>query len=414
METSWAKWLTKTRRTMKTVKTLLLVGAMLIIAHFAFAQTWTYTSAPIAFWYSVTPSADGSKLVAVSAMDRSGNLGSIYVSTNYGMTWAQTGAPSNYWTFVASSADGNKLIAGNNSEGSVYTSVDSGATWKSNNLPYLIWCRVVTSSADGSRLMAVGYNWVYTSRDSGMTWVSNSLPVKISDCYAAASSADGNKLIVGSPLGPVCVSTNGGTTWQQAAIATTNAWISFDMSADGNTLIGLLGWISPNGPVAAVYTSTDFANTWVSNNLPVIWWITVASSVDGRRLIVNNSSTTCISTNSGITWMTGPTGYHGYTVIISADGNTMFSINAEPRGGGIDGIYISQTMPSPQLNLTPSSTNLTLGWTVPSTNFVLQQSADLAAWADVTNPPVLNLTNLQNQVTLPPSGSSGFYRLKTP
>jgi len=34
--------------------------------------------------------------------------------------------------------------------------------------------------------------------------------------------------------------------------------------------------------------------------------------------------------------------------------------------------------------------------------------------ADVTNPPVLNLTNLQNQVTLPPSGNSGFYRLKTP
>ena len=51
---------------------------------------------------------------------------------------------------------------------------------------------------------------------------------------------------------------------------------------------------------------------------------------------------------------------------------------------------------------------------MPSTNFVLQQSADLLSWTDVTNPPVLNLTNLQNQVTLPPSGSSGFYRLKTP
>ena len=90
----------------------------------------------------------------------------------------------------------------------------------------------------------------------------------------------------------------------------------------------------------------------------------------------------------------------------------------ELPGGGIEGsvgrIWTSQTTPSPQLNLTPSSTNLTLGWTVPSTNFVLQQSADLASWADVTNPPVLNLTNLQNQVTLPSSGSSGFYRLKTP
>jgi hypothetical protein len=51
---------------------------------------------------------------------------------------------------------------------------------------------------------------------------------------------------------------------------------------------------------------------------------------------------------------------------------------------------------------------------VPSTNFVLQQSADLISWADLTNAPALNLTNLQNQVTLPPSNGSGFYRLKTP
>jgi hypothetical protein len=33
---------------------------------------------------------------------------------------------------------------------------------------------------------------------------------------------------------------------------------------------------------------------------------------------------------------------------------------------------------------------------------------------DVTNVPVLNLTNLQNQVTLPLSADSSFYRLKTP
>jgi hypothetical protein len=34
--------------------------------------------------------------------------------------------------------------------------------------------------------------------------------------------------------------------------------------------------------------------------------------------------------------------------------------------------------------------------------------------AGVTNPPVLNLTNLQNEVTLPMAAGSGFYRLKTP
>jgi hypothetical protein len=36
------------------------------------------------------------------------------------------------------------------------------------------------------------------------------------------------------------------------------------------------------------------------------------------------------------------------------------------------------------------------------------------SWAAVTNAPALNLTNLQNQVTLPPSNRSGFFRLSTP
>lgn len=66
------------------------------------------------------------------------------------------------------------------------------------------------------------------------------------------------------------------------------------------------------------------------------------------------------------------------------------------------------------MNLTPTNGNLTLSWIIPSTDFGLQQSSDLMSWMDVTNPPVLNLTNLQNEVILPPAGSNSFYRLKTP
>jgi len=47
---------------------------------------------------------------------------------------------------------------------------------------------------------------------------------------------------------------------------------------------------------------------------------------------------------------------------------------------------------------------------------VLQQNLDLTTtnWTDVTNPPALNLTSLQDEVVLSPTNSSGFYRLKTP
>jgi len=73
-----------------------------------------------------------------------------------------------------------------------------------------------------------------------------------------------------------------------------------------------------------------------------------------------------------------------------------------------------QSTPTPQLNLTSAKPNLDLTWLVPSTNFVLQQSTDLASWMDLTNAPVLNLTNLQDEVVLSPTNRSGFYRLRTP
>jgi hypothetical protein len=66
------------------------------------------------------------------------------------------------------------------------------------------------------------------------------------------------------------------------------------------------------------------------------------------------------------------------------------------------------------MSITSTSDNLKVSWLVPSTNLVIQQSLDLSSWTDMTDTPLLNLTNLQNEVVLSPNGSSGFYRLKTP
>ena len=80
------------------------------------------------------------------------------------------------------------------------------------------------------------------------------------------------------------------------------------------------------------------------------------------------------------------------------------------------GIYLWQTVRPPQLNLTPAGGNLAVSWLVPSTNFVLQLNSDLSTtnWMELPDPPSLNLTNLQNQVIVSPTNSSGFYRLVTP
>jgi hypothetical protein len=83
-------------------------------------------------------------------------------------------------------------------------------------------------------------------------------------------------------------------------------------------------------------------------------------------------------------------------------------------GNSLGGIYTWQTIPKPVLNVAPSGSNLLLSWTVPSRLFALQENADLAStnWTDVASAPVLNLTNLQNQVRLPLPADNRFYRLR--
>jgi hypothetical protein len=117
-----------------------------------------------------------------------------------------------------------------------------------------------------------------------------------------------------------------------------------------------------------IWTSTDSGMTWATNNAPSTWY-DVASSADGCKLVATSHS-------------------H-------------------------QGIWVGQVTPSPQLNLQQTNGNLMFSWTVPSTNFVLQQNLDLTPtnWTALTNTPVLNLTNLQEEVSLSPTNSSVFFRL---
>ena len=89
--------------------------------------------------------------------------------------------------------------------------------------------------------------------------------------------------------------------------------------------------------------------------------------------------------------------------VSEGDGNT--------QGGYV---YTCRTTVAPRLATAKTNANLKLSWIIPSTNFVLEQSADLAGWATVTNEPILNFTNLQNQVIVFVTNETGYYRLRTP
>ena len=397
---------------------------MLMLADFAFAQTWTQTSAPSnGGWYGIASSADGTKLVAVNVS------GSIYTSTNSGATWTPSSAPTGkQWQGVASSADGTKFVAADANGNGIFSSTNSGLTWISNSVPSQYWW-FVASSADGTNLVAVtgiGGGPIYTSTNSGRSWNKTSAPSNY--WSSVASSADGTKLAAvqlgdnNYPInfgGFIYTSTNSGTTWQTND-APFQIWESIASSADGTKLIAGGRAIGFN-TVYGIYTSTNSGATWISNSVSkyIFDVSSVAISADGGKMVAVNFvpngvlppgfSSIYTSTDSGFTWQTNNAPATNWQAVASsADGSKLVAVT---WGGGI---WISQTTPSPKLNLTPFATNLTLAWTIPSTNFGLQQSADLTSWADVTNPPVLNLTNLQNQVTLAPSNSSRFYRLKTP
>jgi hypothetical protein len=367
------------------------------------AQTWTQTGAPSNYWQCVSSSADGKLLAA-------GSSAKIYLSTNSGADWQPSGSPSANWYALAASADGSRLIAGVSS-GSIYLSTNSGATWTANpRLPFGDW-RSVASSADGQKLAAAVWGGhIYTSTDAGNSWITNVIPVAA--WISLASSADGNTLVTG--IAPsshpfVLASTNAGATWVSNGIPFYCSDVA--ASADGRTMFCVvLGF--------GIYASTNSGNTWNPTGAPNKSWRSVATSSDGTIVLAvdNNGSSGEIytSTNAGVTWVSNNVASQIWNAgAISADGHKMVAVAAN-LGFTTGPIYTSQTLPAPQLNIGLSNSELTFSWLIPSTNFVLQESADLVNWSAVAGAPMPNFTNLQNQVTLPALADHSFFRLSTP
>jgi len=379
---------------------------------------------PTGTWESFASSADGSRIVAASN-SRLGAAGGIYISTNSGATWKISAGANVDWEAVASSADGSKLIAAfglPSTAGIVYISTNYGGNWaQAKSLPKAEW-NSVASSADGANLTVVAVNVpaIYTSNNSGTDWTRQTNGLAGAGFDYIACSADGNKLIAaagGPGDGHLYTSTNSGADWMQASNAPVANWYSVASSADGNQLLAC-SYFGGN-----VYLSTNAGVNWTQTSLPTNDWNSVASSADGTKLVAlaNSDSATVgvgsggiwTSTDSGISWVSNKVQSAAWTcAAMSADGNEVIAGVGFPST--IGEIYVSQTTPLPVLNFNPCSTNFALSWIIPSTNFVLQESADLISWVHVTNAPTLNLTNLQNQIIQSPSNGSGFYRLATP
>jgi len=419
---------------------------MLIMADFSFAQTWTQTGAPVTNWQAVACSANGTTLVGVAiayGTNMFSNLvrepGPVYISTNSGATWTQSSGMSDVWNSVACSADGTKMAAIAGFDG-IYISTNSGSTWFLAGLStHQFFWDSLAISADGTKWLAGGDdNGVYFSTNSGVSWTMVIAPIGYSTYWTSvAASADGNKWIVAGneftnenfAEGFVYTSVDSGATWTLQTNAPNVQWSSVTSSVGGNKLVATtqVTTVFSKGALDSevIYGSTDAGSNWTQINMPYSGgWGKFFLSADGNKMAVASDFPVLgpppqiqrygqiyRSSDSGAIWLpigapAGDTNYC-YVMASSADGNELV---ATANGA----IYTWQTTSSPQLNLAASSSNLALSWTIPSTNFVLQQSADLVSWSNVTDPPVLNFATLQNQVAVTPTNAAAFYRLSTP
>jgi len=236
--------------------------------------TWVErTSAGQHRWSSLASSSDGMKLAATAFTNTGGDY--IYTSTDAGLTWtAQTAAGQREWKVIASSADGTKLAA-THGTGYIWTSADSGLTWNQASVPNTYWSSIA-SSADGVKLAAVDFstNRVYLSTDSGLTWTYSSgcTYAKIVTC-----SADGTKLFVlGS--GDIYRSLDSGATWTRMITGSYN-WGIVACSSDGTKLVAY------DATASYPHISTDSGVTWpLSTGFHKSYMESLASSSDGTKL----------------------------------------------------------------------------------------------------------------------------------
>lgn len=410
---------------MKILLPAVLIGCGLSTAiNTAFTQDWTPASTLDHTWVAVASSADGHRQVALSLM------WSYYVSTNSGKSWVsnsepQLGSEIGSWNSIAASADAERLVA-TSPASSIWVSTNGGTSWLSNNVPGVSGWAAITASADGTIFVAADGIYtpglIYTSTNCGISWTPADAPAN--HWAAVRASADGTRLLAAAGCfrnGPIYISTNSGISWEQTSAPTNHSWASIASSADGTKVAAVSGaeFIGGRAVYGSIFTSTDAGMSWVYHDIPHAQWQSVASSADGTKLIAVAgfpSGLIRMSTNSGITWTSNNTPDQVLSAVASsADGNQLVVGTYGDTSGNPGPIYTSYSMPTPLIRLTPSGGSLALAWIVPATNFVLQQKSDLATagWVTLTNRPVLNLTNLQDEITLSPAAGNGFFRLKS-
>ena len=402
MEPSWQQYL-------PTLVALVTSGA--IYTSTDSGLTWTQTSAPSLYWFSIASSSDGTKLAAAVG----GNGGGIYTSTDSGFTWTQTSAPNEHWYSIASSSDGTKLAAAVRSSG-IYISTNSGLTWTQTTAPNQNW-QSIASSSDGTILAAAVFGGgIYTSTDSGVTWIQASAPnlewysiASSSNGTALASAVFGGGIYIGTITQPLI------TAQPQSLAVNAHDTTSFSVTALGAPVLSYQ-WSLNNSNISGATSNTltisnvtqcdlgtyavvvtNLFGTATSSNAVLSMYPFLVHPFDGLDTYWGYTNTLSVGA-----WGTGPLDYQWFddgNAIDGATNQTLTLTGVQFTNAGLYSVVV--TSPLGSVTNTPEQVvvnpaGVSFGGLYPSViiqgvvgyNYVIQSTANLSdtnSWVTVTN-----------------------------
>jgi photosystem II stability/assembly factor-like uncharacterized protein len=263
--------------------------------------------------------------LSVRVVDANGFVGTSSVSFFYAQPYAWNQRESSRsWQSITSSVDGTNIIAGDN--GFIYTSTDSGNTWTQRTTSGSRWWRSMDASSDGVKIVAGAWgDYIYTSTTSGATWVARTAP-GIRNWISVTSSADGTLITAyawgDTNTGRLWTSTDSGETWTNRGAVGTGYIRTMAASSDGLKLIAV---DNANFGAGSIYTSINGGANWTQRTgAGGRTWIASAISADGTTMAATaNSGQIWVSTDNGVTWAARAANRAWISVAFSADASKM-------------------------------------------------------------------------------------------
>ena len=292
-------------------------GASSVMATAAMPVEWNISGPSWVRFSGVSTSSNGEILHAVPDPACGASVAAKgYRSVDGGVTWNEmSNMPSRFWISVDSSADGQKVVAtgfecvaGSPSRSEVFRSTDAGITW-SVSLAFdplasgTVYGDVSTSD-DGSRIVAGTNVGVFYSPDAGQTWTS----IHGVDTSGVAISGNGSIIMIAERNGPLLVSNDSGATWT-VTDPTARSWTNIELSTDGQSALAVATRFGSNG---GAFFTHDGGITWSDSGLTSTFvdsqFATGAMSPNGDTMIVSSYySDPYVSTDGGVSWSVVPT-----------------------------------------------------------------------------------------------------------